>query len=182
MARVSQGRIQGFLRCGDNAQTMTEKGRALEDLICYLFEKIPGISVTSRNPLNVFNTQEIDVAFWNEKHPRGLPFLPEIILVECKNWTQPVSGQEINWFDSKLRDRGLAFGVLIATNGITGNPAQLTAAHSTVAAALREGRRIVVITRQEMEGITDTAQIALLFKEKLCELVVKGTIVTEAMP
>ncbi|MBI1923298.1 restriction endonuclease [Candidatus Poribacteria bacterium] len=176
MARVSQTRIQHFLQLGENAQTMTEQGRALEDLICYLFEKIPGISVTTRNRLNVFNTEEIDIAFWNEKDPRGLYFLPHIILVECKNWSVPVSSLEVSWFDTKLRNRGLTFGVLIAAKGITGNAEEQTGAHSIVAGALREQRQIVVITRQEIEAITDTSQIVRLFKEKLCELAVAGTV------
>lgn len=78
MARISQTRIRQFLHRSDNAQTTTERGRALEDLICYLFEKLPGIALTARDVLNTFDTEEIDVAFWNDRHPRGLYFLPDI--------------------------------------------------------------------------------------------------------
>jgi len=30
-----------------------------------------------------------------------------------------------NWFDAKLRNRGLTFGILITTEGITGEPAEM---------------------------------------------------------
>ena len=176
MARVSQAGIQRFLERGDNGQTTTERGRALESLICYLFGKMPGISVTRRNWLDTFKSEEIDVAFWNDRNPRGLFFLPYIILVECKNWSVPVSSAEVSWFDAKLRNRGLTFGVLVAAKGISGSAESRTAAHSIVAAALREQRQIVVITRQEIEAIRDTTQIVRLLKEKLCELAVAGTV------
>ena len=175
MARISQRRISQFLQIGEYGTTTTDKGRALEDLVCYLFEKIPGISVTERNRMNVFDTEEIDVAFWNDKDHSGLSFAPNILLVECKNWSAPVSSIEVSWFDTKLRSRGLYFGILIAANGITGNTEQLTAAHSIVAAAQREQRRIVIITREEIESFTNTAQLVMLFKRKLCELAVYGT-------
>ena len=83
----------------------------------------------------------------------------------------------VNWFDSKLRNRGLDFGLLVATNAFTGNPDDLTAAHSIVAAALREGRRLVVIQTQELLTLTDSALLVHLIKEKLCDLAVRGTVV-----
>ena len=176
MARISQRRIQHFLLLSDIAQTTAEKGRALEDLICYMFEKIPGINVTSRNILNQFQSEEIDVAFWNERHPNGLYFLPDIILVECKNWSHPLSSEEVSWFVGKLQRRGQSFGILVAANGITGNATAKTAAHDIISGALADGRRIVVITRQEIESVNITAQIVNLIKKKLCDLAVAGTL------
>ena len=58
MARISQVKIGEYFARGDNAQTTTEKGRALEDLTCYLFERVPGITITRRNELNVFQSEE----------------------------------------------------------------------------------------------------------------------------
>ena len=75
----------------------------------------------------------------------------------------------------KLRSRGLDFGILVARNGITGDAADLTAAHSIVAGALREGRRLVVITTRELIESEDTTALVSLVKEKLCDLVVRGT-------
>src|SRR5882724_1024518 len=111
MATLSQSKIRRFLAQGDNATTTTEKGRALEDLICYIFGKIPGISVTARNENNVFHSEEIDVVFWNEKTRNGLDFLPNLLFVECKNWAVPIGSAEVREFESKLRGKGLTFGV-----------------------------------------------------------------------
>jgi hypothetical protein len=177
MAVIVQNTVQGFIDTSTNATTTAEQGRALEDLICYVFEQVPGISIAKRNEMNAFRTEEIDVALWNDGHPEGLFFLPNIILVECKNWSQSVSSGEVNWFDSKLRNRGLNFGVLVATNGVTGNAEDLTAAHAVVAAALREGRRLVVLRTQEIVALTNSAELVRLIKEKLCELAVRGTVV-----
>jgi hypothetical protein len=176
MALISQQRIQQFLAAGDNAQTTTEKGRALEDLICYIFGKVPGITVTKRNTLNQFLSEEIDVAFWNRRHHNGLYFLQNIILAECKNWSRPLGSEEVGWFDSKLRRRAQPFGILVAANGITGNSADRTAAHDVINAALAEGRQFIVITRHEIESLALSIQLVELIQTKLCELAVAGTL------
>jgi hypothetical protein len=176
MSLVSTAKISHFLQLGATGPTMTDRGRALEDLICYVFGRIPGISVTRRNQLNVFNTEEIDVAFWNDQHPRGLYFLPMTLLVECKNWSVPVTSSEFAYFVTKIQNRGLPLGVLIAANGITGDPHQRTQAQSILATALSQGRQIIVITREEIEGLKHSDQIVRLFKEKLCDLAVMGAL------
>lgn len=174
MPRISSRKIQQFLRAGTMSGTAAGQGQALEDLICYVFQKVPGISVTKRDVLNVFKTQEIDVAFWNNQHHRGLHFLPNIILVECKNWSSPVGSAEVSYFDRKVHDRGLTFGILIAANGITGNALDRTAAQSILASSLFQQRQIVVITSAEIQGLKDTNEVVSLFKEKLCNLIVLG--------
>ena len=168
--------VEAYVEAGANGATTADQGRALEDLIGYVFTQVPGISITRRNEMNAFQTEEIDVALWNDGHPDGFFFLPNIILVECKNWSSRVSSAEVSWFDTKLRNRGLNFGVLVAANGITGDSAEITAAHSIVAAALREGRRLVVIRSEELLALTDSPALVRLVKEKLCDLAVRGTV------
>lgn len=177
MGVIDQIRVDQLLQKGMTARTTKEKGDAFEELICYLFETVPGITVTRRNQRNIFDTEEIDVAFWNEQQSSGMPFLPWVILVECKNWSQPVGSEHVSWFDTKLRNRGVEFGVLFAANGITGDSSALTDAHHTLATALRERRRLIVITSSEAKKLTDSSQLIHLIKEKLCELVVRGAIV-----
>jgi hypothetical protein len=126
---ILQKRVQEYFARGASAETTTEQGRALEDLVCYLFEAVPGIGLTERNLANPFGTEEIDVTFWNDRHPTGLWFLPTTILVECKNWTRPFGGDEVAYFVRKLQNRKLDFGLLVATRGITGSPRLLTDAH-----------------------------------------------------
>ena len=176
MPAILRATVETYIEAGTNGATKADQGRALEDLICYVFPQVPGISITRRNEMNAFQTEEIDVALWNDGHAEGLFFLPNIILVECKNWSSRVSSVEVSWFDSKLRSRGLSFGILVAANGITGDAAELTAAHSIVAAALRESRRLVVIRSDELLALADSFQLVRLIKEKLCDLAVKGMI------
>jgi hypothetical protein len=174
MAAVSANVVDKLLHACDNGASTTERGRALEDLLCYLFERMPGVSVVKRNVLNVFQSEEIDIAIFNEKHRLGLPFLPYLILIECKNWSKALGSEEVAWFDHKLRQRGLSFGLLVAMNGVTGDAAQKTAAHQVLATALTEQRQLVVLTRADLEALTDTRELVTLIKEKLLELAVSG--------
>lgn len=175
MVRLSTAKIAKFLHDGDHADSTTRQGRAFEDLICYIFEKIPGISVSLRDEFNATRTQEIDVAFWNEKKKNGLYFLPNLFIVECKNWSTSVRGQDIDWFFTKLKDRGRNFGILIARNGIiedSPNPG----ANQVISNALRDGIEIIVFSGQDLENLRDTQQIIKLLKQKLCALAVSAKI------
>lgn len=177
MPLIDGAAVQGYIAIALNpAATTSERGKALEDLVAYVFSLVPGISVTHRNEMNVFDTEEIDVAVFNDGAPDGFHYLPSVVLIECKNWSAPVSSIEVNWFLSKLRSRGLDFGILIATNGITGNAHDLTAAHSLVSAALLERRKLIVLTTAEIANLTDTGELSLLIKKKLCELAVRGSV------
>jgi hypothetical protein len=176
MTAIDGNLVAAMLAAGDEAATATACGRALEDLVVYLFELIPGISVTARNELNAFNAEEIDVAFWNEGDPAGLRMFDHLILVECKNWSSPTGYPELAIFHDKLQSRGRPLGILIAAAGITGNPAGLTNAHSVLARALSQGREILVLTRHEIEQLTDTRQLVRLLKQKRAQLAVSGTI------
>ena len=169
--------LREYVNEGVNAQNTTAQGRALEDLICYLFGQVPGITITQRNALNAFQTEEIDVALWNEAETQGLYFLPNIILVEAKNWSTRVGGEEVSWFDNKLRNRGLDFGIFVCTKGITGNPAKLTAAHQVISNALSERRKLVVLKTDEILQLGNTEALCEMIKAKLCNLAVNGALV-----
>jgi hypothetical protein len=176
MPAIVAATVQAYVDAGRNGATTAEQGRALEDLICYVLGQVPGVAITHRNALNAFDTEEIDVAVWNDGTADGFVFLPNIILLECKNWSTRVGSGELNWFDTKLRNRGLTFGILVTTLGITGQAADLSAAHAVIAAALREGRRLILLTTDELVAVADTAGLVKLIKTKLCDLAVKGTI------
>ena len=175
MTAIDRARVVSLLAAGDAATTTTAKGRALEDLIAYLFELIPGITVTARNELNSFSAEEIDVAFWNEGDPLGLRMFDHLILVECKNWSVPAGYPELAVFHDKLQSRGRPLGIFVAASGITGDPVSLTAAHSVLARALAQGREILVLTRGEIEKLNDTDEFVRVLKRKRAQLAVSGT-------
>jgi Restriction endonuclease len=171
--------VAKLLADGDSAATSAARGRALEDLIVYLFELIPGVIVTARNALNAFQAEEIDVAFWNEGDPAGLRLFDPILLVECKNWTTRVGYPELAVFNDKLTSRGRPLGIFVAAAGITGDAAARTAAHEVLGRALQHGREIIVLTRREIESLGDTDDLVLLLKRKRAQLAVSGTILEE---
>ncbi len=168
--------IQRQLQLCDSVVTNHHKGKAFEDLICFLFETVPCIT-TRRNKKNVFETEEVDVFLWNEFFPGGLPSpaFPPWILVECKNWSTKVDSMNINWFDHKLQSRGLSLGILIAAQGITGDSQRLTDAHLTIAQALPQGRRIIVITLEDIKCLTSISDLVRLLKEKMSDLFLNMT-------
>ncbi|HEV2617514.1 MAG TPA: restriction endonuclease [Candidatus Acidoferrales bacterium] len=175
MPPIPNHQIHAGLQQIVTAAGTAEKGRALENFVCELFPFIPGIEIAQRNALNAFETEELDVALWNARHQEGLYFLPNILLVECKNWSNPVGSQEVSYFVQRLRHRGCDHGILFATNGITGVPADLTRAHYEIAAALESGTRVMVVTSEDIADIAHSDALVSLLKLKLCQLVVSGT-------
>lgn len=180
MPELSQPTISNHLRRGLNARTFNARGRALEDLMCYVFEQVPGIEIVQRNAMNAFRTEEIDIALWNNQDGEGFHFLPPVLLVECKNWRQPVGSQEVAYFATRMRHRGCDYGFLVAASGLTGIPEELTAAHFELATALAEGRRIILLTNGDLDALTHTDDLVTLVKRRMCELVVSGSVLVDA--
>jgi len=168
--------IQGHLVAADGAATNDAKGKALEDLACYLFGQIPGVSITERNPLNAFATEEIDVALWNEQDPAGLKSFNAVILVECKFWSKPVGSEQVGWFLKKIENRGLDFGILLAMRGVTGDAQDRGQAHYEVAMVLPKKIRLIVLTRAEIEALSTTEELVTQIRRKACQLAVAGTL------
>jgi hypothetical protein len=175
LPRIPRTQFRHALARINAAVGANEKGRALEDFICFLFPVVPGVEIAERNLLNAFDTEEVDVALWNARHPRGLYFLPHLLLVECKNWSHPCGSQEVSYFVNRLRQRGCDHGVLIATNGITGVAEDLTRAHFEIATSLAAGIKVLVVTITDIETLATSDDLVTLFKRKLCQLVVAGT-------
>jgi len=125
--------------------------------------------------MNVYNTEEIDLFLWNNGFQNGFYFLPSIILVECKNWSSSVGSSEVSYFITKLQNRGRNYGILIATNGITGSNNPPTAAEHLISVALTRGIHVIVITQEEIENLRTTVDLILLIKIKIMELVISGS-------
>jgi hypothetical protein len=97
--------------------------------------------------------------------------LADFFLVECKGWTDAVGSEQVSWFLTKIRHRGVRFGILIAANGITGDPEHLSRAHFQVGVELAtHGIRMVIVTRQELEILASGEEFARLILQKVCTL------------
>lgn len=167
-------RIKQIMDESQISNSTYDKGKKLEDLACYLFEKLPGITIAKRNAMNQYDTDEIDASIWNDKYEDGLPFINNIFLVECKNWSGSVGSVDVNWFATKVEDRGLDFGVLLATNGITKESNEIKRAQSILSGYLRKHIRIIVIDKEEILSLNNTEDMVRMIKGKICELVVNG--------
>jgi hypothetical protein len=165
MARIDREWVRARLVSSDQ-MTGRERGDVLEEVIAELISTIPGVDLVSRATKNAGQSREIDLAFRNRRISNGLEFFGPEILVECKNWDHPVGSQEVSWFATKLRRSGVDTGILIATNGITGNPAMPNSAFAELRDARSEGLIIVVVERNEFEAVESSDQLAHMLEQK----------------
>jgi hypothetical protein len=171
MPRYSTLKIQNMLMKSDNATTPAAKGAMLEQLIRYLFEKIPGISFVEKNILDSPRAHEIDLAFTNRASESELFFLDAVIIVECKHTQTPVGSEKVRWFIDKLVDRGSSNGILVSLTGITGSPDCPSSAYSEITNALTRDKVIIIlIEREEILDFTNTNDITDLMSEKYLRL------------
>lgn len=78
MIPYNTAKINQMINESQSSSTTYDKGRKFEDLACYLFETIPGITIAKRNAMNQYDTEEVDVSIWNDKHQDGLSFINNI--------------------------------------------------------------------------------------------------------
>jgi len=65
--------------------------------------------------------------------------------------------------------------LLIAANGITGDREHLTQGHHIISQALAERRKIIVITREDLEALSDWYELVKLLKIKQGKLLLTLT-------
>jgi len=175
VGNISNRRVHQAFAEGDVAPSPHAKGQALENLLAYVFEKFPGVRLIERNTHVVAGSEEIDLIFWNDRAPNGLPFLPNIMMFECKNWSHPVGSAAVVYFINKIRQRHLDFGFLIAANGVTGDENDLGAAQQHLHNALiGDNVKIVLINRQELCNQRSTQQLKALIQQKIARIILRG--------
>ena len=152
-----------------------QRGRRYESLLAYLLESVPGCFV-QRNSLNYYGTEEVDITVANEKADGGFRMLPEIFIVECKNWSVPVDSTTLGYFVNVVVDRGCSLGILAAANGITGHQEHRSRAHAIGAAALVRGIRILVITAEDLRRLESPTDLVNLLHQRNLSLTAHGTI------
>jgi hypothetical protein len=155
-----------FALAADTTKAVNERGKALEELLTLLMAEVPGVTVFATNSLDVFRSQEVDLVLANNQHEDGLVSFGREVLVECKNWKDPVGASEVAWLYTKLRTRGLSHGILVAMNGITGDGFARTSANSILAHALSEQIRIVVLTRVDLEAVHQGSDLTHLCRQR----------------
>jgi hypothetical protein len=163
-----------MLAAVDAAATADEKGDRLEELMVYVLAHARGVSLYDKRILDGLRAHELDLVFWNEVPRSELYFLEALFIVECKASAAPVGSDEVGWFIRKLQDRGAHFGILVALNGITGD-GNKSAGSEVQLALIRDKIKILLIDRQELEALRNTAELAALLQRKFLQLVVRRT-------
>lgn len=177
MAIYSQNTINRLLRESDNAPNSDVKGEKLEELVKYLFNKVPGVSFFEANTLDGVRAHELDVIFSNDLRKSDLYFLDFVIITECKSTADRISSRDVRWFISKLQDRGVKTGVLISLSGITGEANGRSNAHSEILNAItRDGIKVLVINRDEILSFSNTGDLVGLLQRRIMTLIIRRTI------
>jgi len=163
---IAAGSIAAILAAADGGTT-AQKGTALEQVVADTLCLFDGVGLLFTNAIDVDNSCEIDILLYNQRHPSGLPFLPENILIECKNWSAPVNTATLRSFTSKLRQFKLDFGIVVASNGITGNQVDRTAGQAHLRREFDQvGLKTLVVTRHELEALTSSDELGLMLRKK----------------
>lgn len=170
MTDYDAAKIQDFIDRGLTSRTTKEQGDALEDLVCYLLEGLPGIK-TKRNVVDRSKSCEIDVIVANCQYGWMTQY-PKHFFVECKNWGKPVDSKAVRDFAMKMEDRSVEIGVLVTANGIRGKAADITAAYQEIVLQQVKGRRIVVVHVDQLRTLKSPSDFEMLLVD--CLLVTVG--------
>lgn len=177
MAKYSQTKIARLLLESDTAPNTAVKGAKLEELVRYLFCKVPKVTFYGANILDGYRAHELDVVFNNDTRYSDLYFLDHSIITECKNTAHRTSSAQVGWFVRKLQDRIATSGILISLNGITGEADGVNNAHSEIINALiRDKIRILVIRRADILAFQETDDLVKLLQRKILKLTIERTI------
>jgi restriction endonuclease len=173
--RISSGRVLRAFADGDAALTPHARGQALENLLVYLFEKFPGVRLVDKDIRVAQGSEELDLVFWNDRRLDGLPFLPHLLLFECKNWANHVDSASVVFFINKIRTRHLEYGLLIASNGVTGDANDLNAAHQHLHNTLiGDNIKILLIDRAELCRLISREQLVAMLQQKIARIILRG--------
>jgi hypothetical protein len=162
--------INQFLTTASNGATAQVRGTALEQAAALMFRSVPGVVAPVMNVVDYATAGEIDILFPNMAHRNGFWFLDRAFLCECKNWNVAVGVQEIQIFADRMRERNCLHGILISSNGITGDAALLTAANHQVARALEQGREIIVLNWNDLNDIRSARALVDVVLQKWIQL------------
>lgn len=172
---IDPGTVRALLLNASAAPTMDAKGKAYEELAEYLFSEVPGC-IVERNIVNKFKSEQVDLAVGNARVPDGLPLLAPVILVECKDWSAHVDSNTVGYFINICAGRKVELGVLMAANGITGDPDDLSHAHSLGMAAAPRGVTIIVITTDDIVALNGTGAFVELLNRRFLRAVASGAV------
>ncbi|WP_129670113.1 restriction endonuclease [Phytoactinopolyspora endophytica] len=160
---LDRGAIKQHLQDIDSAKVPRVRGEILETLSRELLRSVPGCHVI-RNVKSPLGAEEIDLVVGNDRRPGGLRLLPPVFCVECRARARPVDSRSISSFVNVLQNRAVTVGIVISTQGITGDRDKLTHAHSVVMQAAASGIRILSLTTEDISALASTSDLVDLIQ------------------
>jgi predicted Mrr-cat superfamily restriction endonuclease len=139
------------------------------------FQNVRVSGTFDNNSLNAAGSSDVDVSFWNNRLNGSFDFLPQILIVECKNTAERVGSADVPVFLGKLQEMHLDHGILVAAQGITGDAESLRAAHDVIRTAYQRDKvRLIVLTRFELEALRSTNDLIRLLQDKVLLLTMRS--------
>jgi hypothetical protein len=125
------------------------RGKAFEGFTEFLFTSIG--CPNQRNVTSPLHSEQVDLAVC---HMGALDPLPNFFLVECKYWDDPLTSAGVGYFINTCASRRVRLGIIVAKNGITGDAAAVTYAHSLAYGASARGVNLILLTLDHLNKLT----------------------------
>jgi hypothetical protein len=147
-----------------------EKGKALEELVTDLFSAYKTYFEVRKQVRS--RTSALDIHLWFKPgDDPQLKKLGEEIIVECKNWRNPVGKPEINDLAGDMVSRKCKTGILVSREGITGHGLKDAEGQRIIWFHSENNLIILVLTLKDLESIGNGKHLVDLLKDKYSELV-----------
>lgn len=128
-------------------------GKYLELIAIYLFFTNRPFEV-KRNVLTLHSENDLRVRSLIDNDPI-LELLGRYLLVECKNWSDPVDSKTMKNFISNVRFARCETGILISKNGITGSRSKDNAWFVVRAEYHKDNIVVIVLNRKDLNMISE---------------------------
>ena len=124
--------------------TAFERGEALERLTEHLMVSTHMFGLSRRV---ITTTEEIDILAYARTSPPGIfESWGSVVLVECKNGSEPVGRREVSVFETKVRNRGgCRIGIMVSWSGFT-RPAR-----AELLRLSREPHNLLLLTKEDLQ-------------------------------
>ncbi len=140
----------------DNVNTATTnaaKGASLEELAAQVFASAPFCRVKHRNLTTASSEIDLVLEFTPEGVPHPFHEAGRYVLVECKNWAEPVGAKHIRDYLAKLAAVRATLGILFSANGVTGADAGADALREIQRAFDKDNASIAVVTKDDLARV-----------------------------
>jgi len=162
MTTLDPRTVRRMLASAAKATTADGRGKKYERLLEYVFSSVDG-SLVVADERNYFGAEQVDLGVSNGG---AFPGLPEQFLVECKNYAEPLDSKSVGYFLFICLSRGAELAIVAAADGLTGNAAESTYAHSLALAASANGCRLVVITTADLLSLRSASDLVMMLRRR----------------